>query len=129
MSMLFDELKERQDFFFEGTVSKKKIETAEQKLGLQFAGDYTEYVERYGTISCNGHELTGISCDAYLDVVYVTEKQWEKNICVEHSLYVVEETHIDGIVIWQSTSGEIFQTSPDLEPIKICNSLAEYIST
>lgn len=120
-------MKERQDFYFEGTVSMEKIKNAEDKLGLQFADDYKEYVAHYGTISFNGHELTGISCDRNLDVVAVTEKQWNKNLIEEHLLYVIEEAHIDGIVIWQSPSGEIFQTSPNAEAKKICNSLAEYI--
>lgn len=128
MKTVFDEMKEREDFYFEGIVPMKKIQMAEDKLGLRFADDYKEYVAHYGTVSCSGHELTGISCDIYLDVVYVTEKQWNNNLSVEHFLYVIEETHIDGIVIWQSTEGAIYQTSPNAEPTKICNSLAEYIS-
>ena len=128
MSIIFDELKDRQDFYFEDTVSMEKIKMAEEKLGLQFADDYKEYVTHYGTISWNGHELTGISCDINLDVVAVTEKQWNRNLLVEHILYVIEEAHIDGIVIWQSNTGEIFQTSPNTKPKKISDSLTEYIS-
>ena len=120
-------MKERQDFYFEGIVPIEKIKMAEEKLCIRFANDYTEYLAQYGTISCNGHELTGISCDKYLDVVYVTEKQWNKNRFAKHLLYVIEETHIDGIVIWQSSSGEIYQSDPGAEPIKICNSFYEYI--
>ena len=121
-------MKGRKDFFFEGSVPMEKIKLAEKKIGLRFANDYIEYVMQYGTISCNGHELTGISCDAYLDVVYVTENQWNKNIYVEHLLYVIEETHIDGIAIWQSSTGEIYQTAPNMKPVKICDSLVEYIN-
>ena len=128
MSGIFDEMKERQDFYFEGNVPLEKIKKAEKNLGLRFAKDYTEYVMQYGTISCNGHELTGISCDANLDVYYVTEKQWNKNLYAEHFLYVIEETHIDGIVIWQSFTGEVYQSFPNTEPEKICDSLREYIS-
>lgn len=127
MNKIFNEIKDREDFHFEGIVPRDRIKTAEDKLGLRFAGDYKEYVENYGTVSCNGHELTGISCDTYLDVVAVTENHWSKNPYVEHLFYVIEETHIDGIVIWQSASGEIFQTYPNTEPEKICDSLAEYI--
>ena len=128
MSIIFDELKYRHDFYFEGNVSLDKIKMAEDKLGLQFADDYKEYVAHYGTISCSGRELTGISCDEYLDVVAVTEKQWSKNLFVEHLLYVIEETHIDGIVILQSQTGEIHQTYSNTKPKKICDSLSEYIS-
>lgn len=127
METIFDEMKLRQDFYFEGAVPIEKIYEAENKLGLRLAEEYKEYVMQYGTISCNGHELTGISRDACLDVVYVTERQWDKNLNVRHSLYVIEETHIDDIVIWQDKKGAIFQSSPNRKPVKICNSLAEYL--
>ena len=60
-------------------------------------------------------------------MVYVTKKQWDKNIYADHLLYVIEETHMDDIVIWQNAKGEIYQTAPNAKPIKICDSLAEYV--
>ena len=68
MSIIFDEVKEMQNIYSEGSVPMEKVKSAEDKLGLQFADDYKEYVAHFGTISCNGHELTGISCDTNLDV-------------------------------------------------------------
>ena len=41
--------------------------------------------------------------------------------------YVVEQANIDGIVIWQAVSGEIYQTQPGAQPVKIADSLTEYI--
>ena len=41
--------------------------------------------------------------------------------------YVIEETNIDGIVIWQSSTGEIFQSNMEGKIKKICDSLIEYI--
>ena len=35
---------------------------------------------------------------------------------------------IDGIVIWQSGAGEVFQTQPDAEPVKLAASIREYLS-
>ncbi len=37
-------------------------------------------------------------------------KNREKNRNVKGHFYVIEETHIDGIVIWQSKSGKVFKT-------------------
>lgn len=31
---------------------------------------------------------------------------------IEASWYVIEEAHIDGIVIWQNELGHVYQTSP-----------------
>lgn len=36
--------------------------------------------------------------------------------------YVIEETGIDGIVIWQDAEGNVYQNQE-----KICSSLAEYV--
>lgn len=44
-------------------------------------------------------------------------------------LYVVEETHIDGIVIWQSESGEVFKAEYKDTPVKKFESFTEYVST
>ena len=41
---------------------------------------------------------------------------------------VVEETNIDKIVIWQSPSGELYQTASGSMCRRICSSLAEYIT-
>ena len=41
--------------------------------------------------------------------------------------YVVEVLNMDGIVIWQAVTGEVFQVSPGTQPIKVCDSLAEYL--
>ena len=44
-----------------------------------------------------------------------------------YSWYVVEETGIDGIVIWQAPTGDIFQTALGAKTRRISDSLAEYI--
>lgn len=43
-------------------------------------------------------------------------------------LYVVEELQIDGIVIWQSETGMVFQTVMDGNTKEIYPSLAKYIA-
>lgn len=74
-----------------------------------------------------GHELTGICKAARLNVVDVTQDERQYN-SVPVDWYVIEQTNIDGIVIWQTASGTIYETCPGSEADKICDSLEEYIS-
>ena len=87
------------------------------------------YLQHYGSVSCGGHELTGITTDNNLDVVLVTKRNLKKNPSVTMPLYVIEETHMDGIVVWQASTGEVFQTEYMDLPLKIYDSLAEYVSS
>ncbi len=129
MSLLIEKLKQINDFYCEKGVSEEEIKTAENMLGLVFPDEYKEYLQKYGSVSCGGHDLTGLSVDKTIDVVYVTLYNRQKNPNAKKSLYVVEETHIDGIVIWQASTGEIFQSEYKGVPRKIYKSLMEYIST
>lgn len=127
MSDWIEEMRCRSDFYAEKGVSVIQIEQAEKILGLKFAFDFRECLCEFGAVSFGGHELTGFSADPNLDVVMVTQKNWLKNN-VGKNLYVIEETHIDGIIIWQSSNGVIYETTPSLMPRKIANSLSEYIT-
>ena len=129
MSTISDIFLKKRDFYKEKGASREAIENAEQKLGVKFAKDYKDYLINFGSVSCCGHELTGISMDSNLDVVYVTQDNYKRNQNVKQPYYVIEETHIDGIVIWQTESGEIFQSEYKGKPMKIFNSLEEYIAT
>lgn len=127
MSDWIEEMRCKPEFYAEKGVSVIQIEQAEKALGLKFAFDFKECLREFGAVSFCGHELTGFSADPNLDVVMVTQKNWIKNK-VEKNLYVIEEVHIDGIVIWQSSNGVIYETAPGLMPRKIANSLSEYIA-
>ena len=108
-------------------ISECSIQNAEKELHLSFSNDYREYIKHYGTITFYGHEITGISKARYKNVVAVTLQEREFCFCVDDNWYVIERTNIDDIVIWQSSSGEIFQTKPNSKPIKIFDSLVDYI--
>ena len=81
---------------------------------------------------CDGYHfrserhLTGLSKSARLNVVDVTaaQREWTPEAS---SWYVVEETYIDGIVIWQSSEGAVYRTVPGVRARKIFDSLTEYI--
>ena len=108
-------------------VDKSTIESAEQALGVSFSQEYRAYLERYGIAAVNGHELTGICKSDRTNVVSVTQSAKCIHVTGD-DWYVVEQTNIDGIVIWQASDGSVYQTAPNAKAKKICESLAEYIS-
>ena len=109
-------------------VDKNAIEAAEGALGVSFSQEYRAYLERYGIAAVNGHELTGICKSDRTNVVSVT--QGAKLVCsAEDDWYVIEQTNIDGVVIWQASDGVVYQTVPNTKAKKLCESLAEYIET
>lgn len=107
--------------------SQQDIAIAEKKLCLKFANDYREYLRVYGSITFYGHELTGICKAPYKNVVYATLQERDFFDSIPDNWYVVERTNIDSTIIWQSSKGIIFQTSPHTKPQMICTTLAEYI--
>ena len=105
----------------------KMIEDAEKTLSVYFAEDYKQYVKEFGVATFEGHNLTGISPGYRLDVTVMTNDLREIYPSVPQDCYVIEDAYIDGIVIWQNQKGVIFQATLDSYPIRIANSLAEYI--
>lgn len=106
--------------------SSEDIALAEQMLNLKFSEEYRIYVSTYGAISARGIELTGVTSSKRLSVVDVTLREREMSD-LPTNFYVVEETGIDGLLILQNQSGEIFSVAPH-KPLKnVCASLADYV--
>ena len=123
-----DIIKEMPDYIGSNGRDKNTIAEAEKELGVTFAGDYHEYLEKIGLACFDGLELTGLTKTSRLNVVSVTVEQREQLGNIDASWYVIEEVGIDGIVIWQSADGSIYATAPNSKARKIANSLSEYIS-
>ena len=107
--------------------SDTQIIEVERKLKLNFANEYKIYLKTFGAIIANGIELTGIAKSKYRNVILVTQEERILNPKVPNTMYVIENTCVDGVVIWQDSEGYIYKTQPDLEPKKIADSLAEYV--
>lgn len=107
--------------------NEEEIDLAEKALGVTFAKDYLKYLEEIGLACFDGHELTGLTKTPRLDVVSVTKEQREQFGNITSSWYVVEETNIYGIVIWQGSDSTVYETSPTSDAKNIANSLSEYI--
>ena len=94
---------------------------------MRFADDYRNYIKQFGCMVIGSREFTGISLQENYNVVSITTAQRRNNKDISKNWYVLEQLNIDGIVIWQSSDGEVFQTYPNSNPEKIANSLSEYI--
>lgn len=104
-----------------------EITDAELQLRVKFSDEYKAYLSNFGAVIADNIELTGISKSEHRNVVPLTKQEWELNNNVPHSMYVIENTGIDGIIIWQDACGVIYQTLPNTQPTQIANSLNEYI--
>ena len=128
MESIIEVLRASDDLSAGKGASKEQIDAASSALGLTFAEDYLLYLQEFGLAYVNGHELTGIGIISRNDVVSVTlDKREAPHIkAIPDDWYVIEDTNIDCIVIWQSSKGIVYMESPGMIK-QIYTSLAEYI--
>ena len=127
MNNLLEIIKCAEGVFTYSPMPQESISLAEKELRLSFSEEYKAYLAKFGIAIFNGHELTGLCDGKRLDVVRITRKEKEINEFVPNDWYVIECLDIDGIVIWQNQLGQVFQTSPMQNYIKIADSFAEYV--
>lgn len=116
-----------EDMQFIKPTSVGQIIEAEKELGVNFADDYSKYVEKYGAISAKGIQLTGVTNYERLSVVSVTKKERNINPNIPANMYVIENVAIDGIIALQDETGKIYTITPNKTPKLSYNSLSEYI--
>ena len=129
MDSIVDVITQQDNLFHLEGVSEQDILHAERELGLHFSKDYKEYLAKYGVVSFENHELTGICSFPRLDVVCVTKEERQFNTLVPVDYYVIEQASIDGIVVWQASDGKVYQTFPESKPVQIAESLSGFILT
>lgn len=120
------DMKNLKNFRFVAPVDEATVTSAETNLDVRFADDYKQYLLHYGVASCFGHELTGLGSTPRLDVVEKTLTMRELNEAVGN-LYVIEDVGLDGIVVWQSSEGAVFQTANGSMPMRCAKSLMDYL--
>lgn len=106
-----------------------QIKDAELQLRNGFSDEYKAYLAAFGAVMADGIELTGIAKADHRNVVSLTKQERKLNPKVPLTMYVVENTCVDGAIIWQDTNGAVYQTRPHTAPAKIADSLAEYLGT
>lgn len=127
MSKIVDVINKLPELLPLKAASDVDIKDAEIQLRLSFSEEYKEYLSNFGAIMADGIELTGIAKSAHRSVVAQTKQERELNSKVPNTMYVIENTGVDGIIIWQDGDGIIYKTSPNVEPMKIATSMCEYI--
>lgn len=128
MSKIVDLINSLPDMLPLKPATEVQITDAELQLRVRFADEYKEYLKAFGAIMANGIELTGIAKAEYRNVVSITKQERELNSKVPNTMYVIENTGVDGIIIWQDSLGSVYRTMPDIEPEMIAASLYEYIT-
>ena len=127
MSSIVDLIRSLPDLLTAQGASPEQIAQAESELNASFTPEYREYVSAFGYIVFNAHELTGICASQRLNVVNVTRQARTANPDIPPENYVIEDTGIDDILIWQNPSGEILQSIPGHPPVKAASSLSDYL--
>lgn len=113
---------------FTGSVSDEVIENAEKELGLSFSSEYINLLKGYGSLCVKGEEFLGIDINSY-DVVKATNKARNASSDFPQNMYVVEDMAIDGILLLQKTTGEIYTYQPNQSLQKVTDSFADYLLT
>ena len=129
MTKIVDLMKSLPDMLPMKPATEAQITDAELQLRVRFSEEYKEYLRAFGAVIADGIELTGIAKSEHRSVVSLTKKERELNSKVPNTMYVIENTCVDGIIIWQNTEGTVYQTLPETSPTKIASSLYEYIMT
>ena len=129
MRHIIDALRKKPDLIHGDGCTKEQIDATQKALNLTFAEDYREYLQTYALVAYDGHELTGITQTPRLNVVSATKSEREYNDKIPDDMYVVEITGMDGLVIWQKNSGEIYYSQLDSAPIKKHDNLVEFVES
>lgn len=132
-------MKEMPGYFEEDTVSMKVIVEAQKNLDVEFSAEYVKYLQEIGVFTANGVEFTGIFISKYWNKIFTTvvdntidERKIAKEYgyTIPNDFYLIHNFGIGGILIWQNTKGEIYQTIRGLSsaelPKKIYDSMNDY---
>lgn len=128
METIVELLQKHPDLICGTGASDSAIEVAEKELGLKFAPDYKLYLRKFGLVAFDGRELTGLGAANHVNVVTVTKNLRENSCEIPTDFYVIEETGIDGLTIFQNSEGHIYQSFFNGKPERIYNSLYEYLA-
>ena len=128
MEKIISTIKKLENLRYLEPATNEQIDIAQKQLGLHFSEEFRQYIQGYGAISAKGVELTGITASPRLSVVEVTKSERELNK-IPNDLYVIENIAIEGILLLQSSSGEIYELSQNAKIQKKYNSICDYLET
>lgn len=120
-------IQNQHDLFVGNPASITDIKQAENKLNVAFSKDYKDYLLAFGFAIFEGHELTGLCDGRRLDVVKITLDEKDFTQAIPDNWYVIEQTNVDGIVIWQDSQGQVYQVAQNGTIQNVYDSLCDYI--
>ena len=120
-------IQNQQNLFAGKPANITEIKKAEKTLNVAFSKDYKEYLSVFGFATFEGHELTGLCDGRRLDIVAITNLERSYSKSISEDWYVIEQTGFDGIVIWQDSSGKVYQVTESGTIQLTYNSLSDYI--
>ena len=128
MKDIIEQLSSMPDALLGKGSTEAAIASAEEILGVKFAKDYRKYLLEVGIAAVDGRELTGLGKARRTHVVEVTKANRDRGPDELKTMYVIEEAGFDGIVVWQNSIGEVFETAFDSVPKKVAKSFVDYLS-
>jgi hypothetical protein len=111
---------------FTGSISTDLIHNAENELGLNLSKEYKDVLQKYGSLCIKGEEFLGIDNDNY-DIVKATKDARINDSNFPLDAYVIENTAIEGILIIQKDTCELFTYQPNGQLQPLSDTLEEYL--
>ena len=111
---------------FTGSISTDLIHNAENELGLKLSKEYKDVLQKYGSLCIKGEEFLGIDNDNY-DIVKATKDARINDSNFPLDAYVIENTAIEGILIIQKDTCELFTYQPNGQLQPLSDTLKEYL--
>jgi hypothetical protein len=102
------------------------IHNAENELGLKLSKEYKDVLQKYGSLCIKGEEFLGIDNDNY-DIVKATKDARINDSNFPLDAYVIENTAIEGILIIQKDTCELFTYQPNGQLQPLSDTLEEYL--
>ena len=124
---VINSLGETDKLYFVGEVDLSEIAQAAEALNVEFAKDFVEYVQRFGSISVGSIELCGIDEDPECSTVDRTLNMREIFSDFPMDCYVIESVGIDNAVMVQKPDGKIYQFLHGHDLLFAADSLSEYL--
>ena len=124
---VINSLGETDKLYFVGEVDLSEIAQAAEALNVEFAKDFVEYTQKFGSISVGSIELCGIDEDPECSTVDRTLDMREMFSDFPMDCYVIESVGIDNAVMVQKSDGKIYQFLHGHDLLFAAESLSEYL--
>ena len=128
MSLWIEKIRANNLYKFAKPAEISTIRDAEKELSLSFSSDYIEFLHNIGACICFEHEINGLTDTNILNVISLTKEQKALYPQTSSSWYAIEDTHMDGMIIWQDSNGCIYQAAPNDPPKKIASCLSDLLN-